>query len=534
MSDGATRRRFASVTVEGWLNLLLGILAVLVTVGAVVATQLLHRTNVTADHLIERVQPAQAEAYRLQAALVDQETGLRGYALTADQQFLEPYTQGQADAETSMKRIRRLLPGDTQVVEDLAALEKAVATWREDYAQPLVDSVVVGNPRPVDKRSATEAKTAFDDVRALFDVQNADLAASNAVSVSRLDRARAQRTWVLIGLLVALGFAAVGILLLMRRLVVRPLALLRTSSRRVAQGDFEHPISEFGPADIRAVAHDVESMRERVVAELTASRDATRALDAQAVELRRSNGELEQFAYVASHDLQEPLRKVASFCQLLEKRYAGQLDERGQQYIDFAVDGAKRMQVLITDLLTFSRVGRTSEFERQVSLDTKLDKALDNLVTAVEESGARIERPERLPTIGGDPTLLVMLWQNLVGNAIKFRSPDRSPVVTIDCVPDPDAAPGGGWLLSVTDNGIGIPAEFAEKVFVIFQRLHSREAYAGTGIGLALCKKIVDYHGGRMWIDLDHTPGARLCFTLPAMPAERPDLPVIPSEGSAV
>jgi light-regulated signal transduction histidine kinase (bacteriophytochrome) len=239
-------------------------------------------------------------------------------------------------------------------------------------------------------------------------------------------------------------------------------------------------------------------------------------LDAQAAELLRSNAELEQFAYVASHDLQEPLRKVASFCQLLEKRYADQLDERGLQYIHFAVDGAKRLQVLINDLLTFSRVGRGNPAHAELTLDEPLEAAITALESAIEESGAVIGRPASLPTVMGDASLLAMLWQNLIGNGIKFRAPDRTPVVQITVAgrPGGDEAPAM-WEFCVEDNGIGIPAEFSEKVFIIFQRLHARDAYPGTGIGLALCKRIVEYHGGEISIDTARAEGTQICFTLP-------------------
>ena len=272
-------------------------------------------------------------------------------------------------------------------------------------------------------------------------------------------------------------------------------------------------------------------MRRRIVAELDVVRDRqrqleaqTRDLDATAEELRRSNADLEQFAYVASHDLQEPLRKVASFCQLLEKRYGDELDDRGRQYIDFAVDGARRMQALINDLLAFSRVGRVgSKFER-IPLDRPLDKALANLGSVIEESGARIERPDGLPEIDGDATLLSMLWQNLIGNALKFTRPDTEPLVTITVDRTDDQ-----WRICVQDNGIGVPEEFSEKIFVIFQRLHAREAYSGTGIGLALCKKIVEYHGGDIGLDPDSGVGARFCFTLPAV---RPTVDAQLTEGT--
>lgn len=523
----ALERRAPRMTVQNWFFLVLAVMSVVVAVGSVVGARLLDRTGAASDRLVQRIQPARAEAYRLQAALIDQETGSRGYALTGDAQFLAPYTDGRAREQESVATLRRLLPADPDLLADLDLIEDAATAWRRDFADPLVAGVTPGEPRPLDKRAATEAKNAFDDIRRLFETQNADLLTARNDGLAELRHTRTVRNLVLSGMVAAFFVTTIGMTLLVWLLVIRPLGILRASTRRIAEGHFDHPISRNGPRDIRGVARDVDLMRHRIMEELDSSRDQERrltelaaGLDAQALELRRSNAELEQFAYVASHDLQEPLRKVASFCQLLEKRYSDKLDERGQQYIDFAVDGAKRMQVLITDLLTFSRVGRVSDAHESVSLDAVLDKALANLTTAVEESGARIDRPDRLPTIGGDPTLLTMLWQNLVGNAIKFRAADRAPVVTISCAPDPETP--DVWSLAVTDNGIGIPPEFAEKVFVIFQRLHSRDSYSGTGIGLSLCKKIVDHHGGRIWIDSSYAAGTRICFTLPAQPASTP------------
>ena len=256
-------------------------------------------------------------------------------------------------------------------------------------------------------------------------------------------------------------------------------------------------------------------MRQRIVDELEATRSARSQLADQALELQRSNAELEQFAYVASHDLQEPLRKVTAFCQLIEKRYGDKLDERGTEYIAFAVDGAKRMQVLINDLLTFSRVGRLYSTRSDVDLGATLDDALGNLETAIAESGAQIVRQGRpLPRIMGDPTLLTMVWQNLIGNAVKFQRDGVAPRIVIDCEQSSNG-PDGSWMLTVTDNGIGIPEEFSDKVFVIFQRLHGRDVYTGTGIGLALCKKIIEHHGGSIWIDNSYTDGTRFRFTIP-------------------
>lgn len=509
------------LTVQSWFYLVLALMMLVVVVGTVVGANMLDRTAQVSDQLLRHVQPAQTEAYRVQAALVNQETGVRGYASAADRQFLEPYVRGRHDETAAAARLRALVADRPGLLADLKAVEQGAAAWRSGYAEPLVAAVVPGRPQPVDQRTADRGKESFDHLRALWTHQNADLTQAVHDGRARLSHERKLRNAVLIGMVAVFLLTGLVLAVLVRMLVTRPLEALRRASRQVADGDFDHVIPSAGPADLAGVAADVEGMRQQIVAELEASRSQrdvltrqTADLDAQAVELRRSNAELEQFAYVASHDLQEPLRKVASFCQLLEKRYGDKLDERGLQYVDFAVDGAKRMQVLINDLLTFSRVGRVNDAQLPVALDQTLDKALTNLTTAVEESGARIDRPDPLPEVVGDPTLFTMLWQNLVGNALKFRHPDRAPLVRVTCGPDPETP--DTWRLSVTDNGIGVPAQFAEKVFVIFQRLHSRDAYGGTGIGLALCKKIVEYHGGRIWLDTDHTEGTRFCFTLPS------------------
>ena len=364
----------------------------------------------------------------------------------------------------------------------------------------------------------------------LFAAQNARLAASRGHRPGRASAGPASsRTGSTSTILVVFLLAAAALAVMLDRAVIRPLHRLREASDEVAGGDYSHHIQPSGPADLAALAVAVDGMRSELVKALETSRSAQAVaarqaadLDAQAAELRRSNAELEQFAYVASHDLQEPLRKVASFCQLLEKRYRDKLDERGVKYIDFAVDGAKRMQILINDLLTFSRVGRASDVRVLVPLDEPLDAAATALSAVIEETGAVIERPGPLPEVMGDPTLLGMLWQNLIGNAIKFRAADRTPVIRITA----DAQPDGGWQIGVADNGIGVPAEFADKIFIIFQRLHGRDAYPGTGIGLALCKRIVEQHGGEMFLDTTYSGGTRIYFTLPA-PAPQPGPPEV-------
>jgi light-regulated signal transduction histidine kinase (bacteriophytochrome) len=272
-----------------------------------------------------------------------------------------------------------------------------------------------------------------------------------------------------------------------------------------------------GPPEFVALAEDIDAMRRRLVdqiAEVEAARreiaEAQVRLEGQAAALAKSNRDLEQFAYVASHDLQEPLRKVASFCQMLQRRYAGQLDERADHYIAYAVDGALRMQELINALLEFSRVGRAAIPETVVDLQDCLEVAMSNLEVARRESGAEITW-DPLPSVPGEPALLTQLLQNLLSNAIKFRSA-AAPRAHIGVRRDRD-----DWQFSCEDNGIGIESRYAERVFLIFQQLHTRDAYGGTGIGLALCRRIVEYHGGTIWVEQRPRPGTMIRWTLPVV-----------------
>ena len=231
--------------------------------------------------------------------------------------------------------------------------------------------------------------------------------------------------------------------------------------------------------------------------------------------LKRSNEELEQFAYVASHDLQEPLRTVASYAELLSKKLDDQLDDKGRRYVHYVVDGCARMQNLINDLLDFSRIGTRGRDFQRTDLREVVDEALVNLSVAVSETGANIV-VDGLPVVEADPNQLTLAVQNLISNSIKFAG-DDAPHVTISA-----ERQNGDWLIAVEDRGIGIDPRYADRIFTIFQRLHTRDEYPGTGIGLAICKKIVERHGGTMWLDPRPGPGSKFCFTLPAI-EEVPD-----------
>lgn len=257
----------------------------------------------------------------------------------------------------------------------------------------------------------------------------------------------------------------------------------------------------------KAIRLHSSDQRISIIRDITERKRADEALVRQAQELARSNADLEQFAYAASHDLQEPLRMITSFTDLLARRYHGKLDERADQFLMYIVDGASRMQQLINDLLTYSRVGREHNVH-PIDCAVVMRQVLNNLQIAIEESGA-IVITNSLPIVHADESHLMRLFQNLVGNAIKFCGADP-PRIEISATRDEQA-----WRFAVRDNGIGIDAQYAERIFEIFQRLHTRQEYPGTGIGLAICKKIVERYGGRIWVDTDSKQGSTFLFTIP-------------------
>lgn len=455
-------------------------------------------------------------------SLLDLEAGVMGYNETGNPvslgalERLADETTGSPAQDIAAMLEEELGPDHPALVARREAL-RLVQQWYSDVAEPLIARVEAEGSGSVPQDELRAGTAMFDEVQAAVQDYTGILRAERRAAVEDL------RTWlnVVTAALVVLVASAVlfGVLLwvFLRRWVTDPLAALAADARTVADGDVAHAVTDSGPGEVGDVARDVEQMRAQLawlLAEAAQARvdleTSHAVLEEQAEDLRRSNRDLEQFAYVASHDLQEPLRKVASFTQLLASRYAGQLDERADQYIGFAVDGAKRMQRLINDLLGFSRVGRIGGEVGDVDLGEALGQVLEDLAPLVEETAA-VVTAENLPVVQGEGPLLVQLLANLVGNALKFRQHDQTPQVRID-----SRRVGDFWEFACRDNGIGIDPRYADRVFVIFQRLHPQDVYGGTGIGLALCKKIVEYHGGDIWIDTDVTQGSAIRWTLPA------------------
>lgn len=484
----------------------LAVFALLLVLAVVAISLSLRRADGAFADQTHRIFPARVAASQLLTSLVDQETGLRGYAITRDESYLLPYRQGLANEQRIRSRLVQFVRSGDPAHLSLLSVDAAITAWHQEYAEL----------RLLDVKNGTVTTTIpfgrelFERVRATNATLDRKLSDELRSAQRQADANRRLVLLVFAGTALIIAAALVGLQRSLRSMVLTPLLELGRQVEVVSKGTHEIAIEPVGPPDLREMGEGVESMRRELVGALAGMETARRDLEVRAAELARSNADLEQFAYVASHDLQEPLRKVASFCQLLEQRYSGQLDERGEQYIAFAVDGAKRMQRLITDLLAFSRVGRGSEGFVPVDLTMIVRNAWAGLDVRVNESRAELELDDTPLPVVGDPALLGLLMGNLLGNALKYRHEDRAPCVNVRA-----RVEDSRLRVDVADNGIGIPEEYADKVFVIFQRLHGRDEYEGTGIGLALCKKVVEFHGGTIEVRPSPLGGTCVSFTLP-------------------
>lgn len=353
-----------------------------------------------------------------------------------------------------------------------------------------------------------------------------------SISATLADEARArqealrQRLWLaMVWVSIAVAALVAAIAVAAARTLLEPLRRLQQGTEAIGRGELDYRIGLTGRDEFADLGRAFDAMAERLDTVL-----ASRALLEQEMEQRRrseaalreagerltaSNRELQEFAYVVSHDLQEPLRMVSSYLKLIARRYQGRLDQDADEFIAFAVDGAERMAAMIDGLLQYSRVQSRGEPFAAVDLEQVLADVLDNLRLQIEESGARVEHT-RLPAVAADRQQMTRLLQNLIGNAIKFHG-EAPPHVRVDA-----RLHEGAWTLSVQDNGIGIEPRDAERVFGMFQRLHSRGKYPGTGIGLAVCKRIVERHGGRIWMESTPGGGSTFSFTLPQRQEDTP------------
>ncbi|MEU8366990.1 sensor histidine kinase [Micromonospora tulbaghiae] len=511
---------------QGWtlrrrVAALLGVVVVLLLGLAAAEAAVAAKNRQNIDAVLLKTGPLRVQAQELMSVLLDQETSVRGYAVNGDRSDLEPYQEGVRREQSLVASIRDLSADYPDVRRSLAVVEQETAQWRTQVAEPVITTVERDGAEAGQALITDATRQQFDGIRTAVNTLQEEILTVRQETADRVNAT--SNTLVVLLIIAALVVTTAGVVMLLSldRILIRPLADLVGQVREVADGDYRHRIEGSGPPEFRRLADDIDQMRMKIARELDEVREARERIEwvnsqlqKQAEELTRSNRDLEQFAYVASHDLQEPLRKVASFCQLLQRRYAGQLDERADQYIAFAVDGAQRMQRLINDLLAFSRIGRLTTGFTEVDLNKVMGDVAGQTEAALQYSDAELTWGE-MPTIRGEEPLLTNLLVNLVSNSVKFRRPDVPPKVHVSA-----RLVDGEWEISCRDNGIGIEPEFADKIFVIFQRLHSKDAYPGTGIGLAIVKKIVEYHGGRVWVDTDADEGTTIRFTLPALEAD--------------
>ncbi|HEX5163845.1 MAG TPA: CHASE3 domain-containing protein [Thermomicrobiales bacterium] len=440
------------------------------------------------------------------AALLDMESGYRGFLLTGQDRFLDPYFNGKRDFENLLSMLMQRSQDSSSELARWRDIAQRAETWQQEIIEPGIQIRRDVNAGAAEIDAVTNwvstnaGRQQVDDMREIFaEAIDAERAVLDERQQEAADENARLRQTLIFGTLLAVVLG-VGMALLLARDVVGGVGRLARSAERIAGGDLTERTGLRRNDEVGDAAAAFDRMADQLQRSVIER-------DQREQDLARSNAELEQFAYVASHDLQEPLRAVVSYVQLLEKRYKDQLDERASKYIAYAVDGGQRMQTLINDLLTYSRVGRANEEFEPVDMEHVLDRAITSVRVAVEESEAVITH-DPLPVVTADERMLTQLFQNLLSNAIKF-SGDRPPRVHVSAARQPDE-----WLFAVRDEGIGIAPEYAQRIFVIFQRLHGRDEYPGTGIGLAICKKIVDRHGGRLWVESTFGAGATFYFTL--------------------
>ena len=381
--------------------------------------------------------------------------------------------------------------------------------WRNLEAEAMIGKNVADNPttRRILAGEAEFSGIGIDGIDRVYFVERlaeVDWRVFIGVPQEALYARARQTAWRNFSVGAALLLAVLSLGFGIAHLISVPVRTLAGMAARIRQGEFDLRAPLAGPRELVEVAREFNAM--------VAVREAqTRELVKREEELQQSNQELEQFAYIASHDLREPLRMISSYLGLIEKRIGGGFDEELKRYFAYATGGAKRMNQLILDLLEYSRTGRMASPHETLAIGEVVAEALLHLSPAIEKAGALVTVADPLPRLWASRSEMLRLFGNLIGNAVKYRHPDRRPEIDIACRQE-----AGQWIISVRDNGIGIAAQHRERAFKLFQRLVGRDEYEGTGIGLAVCKKVVEAHGGRIWIE--DSPGGG-CIFLVALPA---------------
>ncbi len=476
-------------------------LILLVMLGIAALTLLrLHEAAAVADHLSREDAPALQLIDDLRVQILNEQVALTRFEASANtvprgrEDLLQPYFRAHDDIFGDLAALAQLErdPGSADLRPALTQLRKDIQVVEADATEE-VALIRSGGPAQPDSNADLGR---VDAVRAMAAGIGDEIGLHIRIAAADAQKSASDSTrFVIVASFIGLAVAlAVAIAVTLG--ISSPLRRLRTSADRIAAGEMVEPGFTHRRDEIGSLSRAMTKM--------------VRSLNQQADELKRSNGDLEQFAYVASHDLQEPLRMVSGFTGLLKRRYSGKLDADADEYIEFAVSGANRMQALINDLLSYSRVGREEVAAKAVDTQVALDQALANLQTAIQERSAMVSCGQ-LPTVWANQGMLVRLFQNLIGNALKFCKAER-PIVRIQAEPR-----GGDWVFSVADNGIGIDPQYKDRIFMIFQRLHNQNEYPGTGIGLAVCKRIVERNGGRIWLESEPGKGTTFFFTLPAI-----------------